>query len=198
MKLTQKQERFTRNLFEGMSQYDAYREAGYAITASRATIDANASRLANNDKILARLERLNKEADDASIATVKERKQILTEIARGNLLDYQEVGADGSYLNIDKNSPNSRAISEITSRTEYNKDASSAVVVTRVKMHNPEPAIDLLNKMEKIYSDNTVIDNRTLNINVEDPKEKLLGLISRLASRTGEAEGDTEPEPERS
>jgi len=184
MKLTQKQERFTRNLFEGMSQYDAYREAGYAITASRATIDANASRLANNDKILARLERLNKEADDASIAAVKERKQILTEIARGNLLDYQEVGADGSYLNIDKNSPNSRAISEITTRTEYNKDESSAAVVTKVKIHNPVPAIDLLNKMEKIYSENTVnVDNRTVNIYTNSEKAK--ELTERLVGGEG-------------
>jgi len=186
MKLTQKQEKFTRNLFSGMSQYDAYREAGYAVKATRATLDANASRLANNDKIIAQLEWLNKEADDKTIATVKERKQILTEIARGNLLDYQEVGADGSYLNIDKNSPNSRAISEITTRTEYNKDESSAAVVTRVKMHNPVPALDLLNKMEKIYSDSTVnIDKRTLVLVGELTDEQLASIAGKDNSASG-------------
>ena len=57
-------------------------------------------------------------------------------------------------------------------------------------------AIAELNKMEKIYTENITIDNRTLNINVGDPKEKLISLLSRLALRTGEAEGDTGTKPE--
>jgi phage terminase small subunit len=160
--LTLKQERFALNLFSGVSQRDSYVNAGYAKNSSLVIIDANASRLASSEKLLARLAELRQAAEDESVASVLERKQILTEIARGNLLDYQEVGADGSYLNIDKNSPNSRAISEITSRTEYNKDESSAAVVTRVKMHNPMPAVDILNKMDKIYSDTP----QQTNINV--------------------------------
>ncbi len=48
----------------------------------------------------------------SAIADVQERQEILTEIARGNLLDYQETGADGNWLNIGKESPNTRSIAE--------------------------------------------------------------------------------------
>ena len=57
-------------------------------------------------------------------------------------------------------------------------------------------AIAELNKMEKIYTENITIDNRTLNINVGDPKEKLISLLNRLSLRAGEAEGDTGTKPE--
>ncbi|GAI87124.1 unnamed protein product [marine sediment metagenome] len=90
-RLTQKQETFTQNLFKGMSQREAYIEAGYSPKSSMATIDNHACQLANSGKVVARWEELKKKVEDASIATVKERKQILTEIARGNLLDYQET-----------------------------------------------------------------------------------------------------------
>ena len=47
--------------------------------------------------------------------------------------------------------------------------------VTKIKLHNPSQAIDLLNKMDKIYSDNVVnVDNRTLNIIVNSDKAKEL------------------------
>jgi len=79
-KLTQRQEKFTRLIFQGVSQYDAYKQAGYKITA-RSTIDAAASRLANNVKILARLDQFNERVDKKAIYTVEQRKQRLTEIA---------------------------------------------------------------------------------------------------------------------
>ena len=145
--------------------------AGYAEGSAR----ISASRLLTKDNIQSRLMELRQIVEVLSVANVLERKQILTEIARGNLIDYQEVGADGGYLSIGKESPNTRAISEITSRTEYNKDESSAALITKVKLHNPSQAIDLLNKMDKIYSDNVVnVDNRTLNIIVNSDKAREL------------------------
>jgi len=191
MRLTQKQERFARFVFEGMNQRKAYTEAGYTIdNMALTTLDANASRLANNAKVLARLEELRQKAEDASVATVLERKQKLTEILRGNLLDYQEIGADGGYLNIDKSKPNTGAIAEITTRTEYDKDGANAAVVTRVKLHSPIQAADLLNKMDKLYTDGntTNIDARTVNIGVDDAKGKLLSALNRYITREGEAE----------
>jgi len=172
MVLTQKQETFTQNLFKGMYQRDAYIDA-YHPTYALTTIDANASRLANNEKVIARLDELRQKAEDASVATVLERKRILTELARGNLLDYQEVGADGGYLSISKESPNTRAISEITSRTEYNNDGTGAALVTKVKLHSPTQAIDLLNKMDKLYAEgggNTYNDIKVLIV-----REKPIG-----------------------
>jgi len=58
-------------------------------------------------------------------------------------------------------------------------------------------ASDQLNKMEKIYTDGSIVnvDNRKVEINIGDPKEQLLSLLGRYATRTGEAEGDNQSEP---
>jgi len=193
MKLTQKQETFCTEYFKTRDAMQSAVMAGY----SPKSVTCTAYRLLDNARISSRLDELNKKAEDDSIATVQERQRILTEIARGNLIDYQEVGADGGYLNIDKKSPNTRAISEITSRTEYDKDGSGAALVTKVKLHSTTQAIDLLNKMDKIYSDAPPSGNTynigAMQVNVGDPKEKLLGIINRLAARAGEVESDTGP-----
>jgi phage terminase small subunit len=182
--LTQKQELFTLNLFNGMSQREAYVKAGYSANSLPATIGHHACVLAASDKVVTRLAELRAEAKDDTIADVRERQQILTEIARGNLLDYQEVGADGGYLNIGKESPNTRAISEITSRTEYNNDGAGAAVVVKVKLHSPTAAIDLLNKMDGIYEDkpaqhNLILVNRVvINENGHNPKTPFKEIIN--------------------
>ena len=81
--LTQRQENFTLNIFNGMTQRDAYIEV-YHPSYSIETIDANASRLASNEKVKARLDELNQRTEDSTVATVKERKQRLTTILRGD------------------------------------------------------------------------------------------------------------------
>jgi len=191
MKLTQKQIGFVLDVVKEIKPGQAY--MNHYKVKSMSVADACASRLLKSAKIQAYYQKLLTKMEDESIASPKERKQILTEITRGNLTDYQETGADGAWLNIGKESPHTKAISEITSRTD-GKDS----VITKVKLHNPIQAITELNKMERIYSENTVVDNRTVNINIGDPKEKLIILINRLATRIREAEGDTITKPERS
>lgn len=192
MKLTQKQETFCLKYFELGNATEAALIAGY----SPRTAQVIASENLTKPMIIERIESLRKDAEDASVATVLERKQILTEIARGNLLDYQEVGADGGYLSIGKESPNTKAISEITSRTEYDKDGVNATLITKVKLHNPVNAITELNKMEKIYSDNTTVINNNLSIDkaVINAGERLENAITRLSARIGETEVSGQPE----
>ncbi len=166
-KLSQKQEKFCRKLFEGMTQRQAYVEAGYSSKMALATLDADASRLANSAKVLIRVEELRKKAEEASIMNVIERKQRLTEIARAKLTDFMELGQDGSWVNIGKETPNSGAIQEIHSRTEYDDNGAHPTVHTSVKLHDPTRAIDLLNKMDKLYGETTVnIDNRKVEAKV--------------------------------
>lgn len=155
-KLSRKENEYARLRFEGKTQREAWGLAGYSTNYAPKIIDVNACNLEKKNKIQIRLKELRDKADDESIMTVIERKKILSEIAQGNLIDYQETGADGSWLNIGKDSPNTRAIAELTSRTDE-KDS----VITKVKLHNPMKAIDLLNKMDNLYSDTTInIDNR--------------------------------------
>ena len=125
--------------------------------------------------------------EDESIANPIERKQILTEITRARLTDYTTCGPDRDLIDVGPESPNTAALREVTSRTEYDKDGSGVAVVTKVRLHNPIHAIDLLNKMDKLYeADGAVnIDNRTLNIYVNSEKSK--NLTQRLieGERTG-------------
>ncbi len=177
MRLTQRQETFCLKYFELGNASEAALIAGYSPRTVRAIASVNLTKV----NIQTRLKELRQVVEDASVANVLERKQILTEIARGNLIDYQEVGADGGYLSIGKESPNTRAISEITSRTEYNKDESSAALVTKVKLHNPSQAIDLLNKMDGAYA-----PEKYFNVNVEITDltdEELTNIITGRGSK---------------
>lgn len=151
--LSVKQEKFCVNYFETGKLEESAILAGYS-PRSAGTI---ASETIRKPKIIARIRELYKAVEKKKIMSVQERMEILTEIGRGNLLDYQETGADGSWLNIGKESPNTRAIAEITSKTDENGS-----VVVKVRLHNPTTAIDLLNKMDKLYSETTQIniDNR--------------------------------------
>lgn len=135
MNLTQKQETFALNLFKGMYQRDAYIDA-YKATYSMETVDANASRLAHNVKVLARLQELQEAIVDTTVMTVQERKERLSKIGNEELLS-----SKGSII----------------------------------RSGNIQ-AIDLLNKMERIYEEGIKvnIDNRTIEIIVSSDTAKKL------------------------
>jgi phage terminase small subunit len=175
-KLTAKQEKFALYIFQDIPQRVAWGKAGYSTKYSMAIIDTNASILANSNKIKLRLAELRKKKEDAAIANVQERQERLTEILRAKLTDFMEMGQDGSWINIGKETPLSGAIQEMHSTTEYDKDGSKPTVVTSVKLHDPIRAIDLLNKMDKLYSEGTEIniDNRKVEIFVTDKETKQL------------------------
>ena len=183
--LTQKQETFCVKYFELGHGTEAALIAGYNPRTAAIIASQNLRKL----NIKARIEELRQKVEDASVMDVLERQQRLTEIARAKLTDFMELGLDGSWVNIGEETPNGGAIQEIHSRTEYDKDGANPTVHTSVKLHDPMKAIDLLNKMDKIYTDGAqYIDNR--KIEVYDAKGKLTGIITRLASRIGENESD--------
>ena len=74
----------------------------------------------------------------------------------------------------------SHAIQAVDQQTIMGKTGT----VTKLRLHSPTQAIDLLNKMDKIYTEtpNVNIDNRTINIIVRD--EEAAKLIDRIAERT--------------
>lgn len=176
-----RQEIFTQNWFKGKTKEESAIIAGYAPKWAF-TI---ASRLSRNVKVLARYNELQTQASNDIVLNFEQRQNILSEIASGNLLDYQEVGADGGYLSVGKDSPNTKAISEITSRTEYDKNGSGAALVTKLKLHNPIQAIAELNKMDHVYESSPAgyQDNRVINIIVMDSKTK--ELMEKVKDRTG-------------
>lgn len=76
-KLTAKQEKFCQSIADGMNQTDAYKSAYSAKNQTEKTLWANASRIANNSKVLARISELK-----AKIA----KKQLWTRELSVNIL----------------------------------------------------------------------------------------------------------------
>jgi len=148
MRFTAMQERFCFNMAMGvLNQRESYLDAGYSPRQLSSTIDECASGLANMPKIVARIDQIRRENRVGQIADYNERQRILSEIARGQLTDY----LSGSEVVLTPESPNKRAISEYTvksSRGKYGNKVNKAI-----KLHNPVPAIDLLNKMDKVYAE---------------------------------------------
>lgn len=169
--LTFKQQLFAQYLFTGMSQREAYLAAGYSPNQKPATLDHHACVLADSANIVARLEQLRREADDEAIATVTERKKVLTEIIRGRIRQY----TNGKRINVELQDMNSAAVSEVvTSELQIGKGDEAAIIeVTKLKLRDPIAAITELNKMDKVYTEQPPTqDNRTYNILVADDETK--------------------------
>ena len=79
--LTAKQEKFVRNLIEGMTQREAYKNSYDAENMTDKTIDEESCRLFNDCKINARYRELQDELAKASILTATQRAVILSNIA---------------------------------------------------------------------------------------------------------------------
>ena len=173
MKLTVKQERFCINYFQLGNATEAALMAGYSPKTARFIASINLTKA----NIQNRLKELQEKVASAKIMDVQERKERLSEIARGRLTDYQECGLDGSgYISITKNSPNTAAIASIESATKFDEEGNTGTLFTKVRLHSPTQAIDLLNKMDKLYSEGTQvnIDNRKVIVTTSSEKAKEL------------------------
>ncbi len=156
-----RQELFARNWFEGKTKEESAIVAGYAPKWARSI----GARLSTNVNIIARYNELQQKAEDDSVANVLERKQVLTQIVRGRFADFM------TKLTPEK--LQSAALQEIRI-TEIGRDIP--VKHTTIKLNSPAQAIDLLNKMDKLYGDEATIkvDARTLTINVETEEDRKL------------------------
>jgi phage terminase small subunit len=81
--LTAKQEQFVKNIIDGMSQTDAYRNSYDTKRMADKTIHEKASRLMADDKVRARLQELRDLLAKPTIMTAQERLELLTRIAKG-------------------------------------------------------------------------------------------------------------------
>jgi len=93
-KLTVKQEKFVQGLFSGLSQREAYRQAFNCRRMSEKTMDEKACRLANADKVRARIDELTNELKSRTMVTIE---RVLAEYARLGFFDPRKLfNADGS------------------------------------------------------------------------------------------------------
>ena len=184
--LTQKQEQFALNLFKGLTQREAWIQAGYSSNYPVATIDKNACTLASKGKIKGRVEELRAQMAKPSIMSLEEMLERHSEIARARLTDFQTAGADGSWIDIGPENPSAGALQEITSRTEYDKDGSSPSVITKVKLHDPVRSMQEIARLKGHYpkdgAGGTHNDKAIYFILSGEQSEKLIeGIGDRLA-----------------
>ena len=121
--LTAKQEKFVRNIIQGMSQREAYKNSYDAENMADDSIDVEACKLFNSPKIAQRYKELQERLATASVMTAQERLEYLTRIVCGTELEQGMVTVDGEDF-----------------IKEYPVDLS-----TRLK------AIDIMNKMQGEY-----------------------------------------------
>lgn len=89
--LTAKQEKFVRNLIQGMSQREAYKRSYDAENMLDTSIDVEACKLFNNPKVAQRYEELQNRLANKAIMSAEERLEFLTRIVLGTELE-QIVG----------------------------------------------------------------------------------------------------------
>ena len=92
--LTAKQEKFVRNLVQGMSQREAYKNSYDAENMSDKVIDNEASKLFNSHEISMRYKELQNRLVKHTIMTAQERLEYLTEVIQGLQLDNNDTPAD--------------------------------------------------------------------------------------------------------
>lgn len=149
-----KQERFAQNCLD-MSFSDARRAAFDCSRETDKTVWEEASRLASNPKVAARINFLKAQTASAKVMSVQERKEVLSELGRRNPADYIQAGKDGGWITYGPDSKNPRAVSGIETSTKTvtseKGTLSETTLITKLKILEPVSAIAELNKMEGVY-----------------------------------------------
>lgn len=160
-------ERFAQAIFKGRNQTEAAIEAGYKKSRARFT----GRDLASYSHIIERIKELNEATETLAIASVSERKEVLTEIIRGRFSHF--IGSDGKMVELTEENLKSAALQEVKI-VEFVKGKGAKEKATTIKLYSPVQAIDLLNKMGGDYP--------PAKVEVE-PGEELGAALSELLGR---------------
>ena len=174
--LTQKQETFCVKYFELRNVTKAALAAGYSakyavsigsFTLTKPAIQARIKELRGKVE-----KQVFKNLKDASVMSVLERKQKLSEIGRADVTEF--VDKEG---NVDVSGGNTGVIEEIQVKDwRGRKDGRVQSRTKKVKIHPKIQAIQELNKMEGIYTEGPQvnIDNRKVEITVVSERAREL------------------------
>ena len=142
--LTAKQEQFVKNIIDGMSQADAYRNAYDTSRMQDKTVWEKASALMKNDKVTARLKELRDLLAKPTIMSAQQRLEYLTRVINGEQGEKMVQMVDGEPIEVD--------------------------VPTSLK--NKLNAIDIMNKMQGEYTQKIEAEvTNAVNIHIELSEE---------------------------
>jgi len=135
-------------------------EAGYTEKSAHNT----GVRVIKDEYVCARLSHLREKEWEDNVMSISERRSRLSSMGRGDVADYAEAGKDGTYLMYGPDSPNTQAVSEISSVS-----TDQGAMITKLKLRDPSKAIDTLNRMDGVYVEKHEVDT-TVNV-VEIPAQ---------------------------
>ena len=130
IKLTPKQERFVQNVFKGMSQREAYKDAYKTKRMSDNAIDREACVMMKSPKISQRYQQLVDKLEKKTIMTAEERMEWLSKVITGDIKEveiYKETNLE-------------------TGKDEIREKEIPSQLSTKLK------AMDTLNKMTGEYT----------------------------------------------
>ena len=173
-------EKFAQLRASGTTETAAAKGAGYSPKTAR----VQGSALLTNPNICNRISELQKACADEAIMDITERKKILSEIGRGNLVDYQKAGKDKqARIVFDKSSPNPRAVQELTEHIETGgRGKKGDIRIRKIKLHGPIGAIQELNKMDGAHAP----ARSQVDISGEITDGHQESVADRVAARTAE------------
>lgn len=117
--------------------------------------------------------RLRKTEDKKTIAAVAERKEILTEIARGRLTDFVETVKGAVVIKVNPDCLNTSAVKKLKTSTIGSGDFPTEI--TEIQLADPVRAINELNKMEGEHAPEKREISGTLGIvNIEEMDDEHL------------------------
>ena len=173
-------EKFAQARFKGRNQTEAAIEAGYKESRARFT----GRDLATYSHIIERIKELHKATETSAIASVIERKEVLTEIIRGRFSHF--IDTEGNIVELTEENLKSAALQEVKI-VEFvdDKRARGKEKAMTIKLYSPIQAIDLLNKMGGDYPPANV-----LKLEPGDTLGPMLvELLSKLRGYTGKDKG---------
>ena len=158
MKLTAKREIFIVNVFQGMSQAQAYREAYPKSKKWKSNaVESNASTLMKNTKVLQRYEELRAMKVEKAVVTAD---MVIAELALLAFSDPAKLFNSHGHLIPIQDLPEevSRTISEVTTtiKSVGKGDDAEPYEVTKIKQHDKKGSLDLLGRHFGIYE----LDNK--------------------------------------
>lgn len=134
-KLTPKQERFVQGLISGLSQRQAYIQAGYSTNyANNDRIDSEACKLFNNPKVFKRYKELLDDNKERVLLTTADKRRRIQQIAIDNEKDNPHIALkaydidnkmDGSYYQNFDNTDQLNKLDEILAAIKQEAEESS-------------------------------------------------------------------------
>jgi phage terminase small subunit len=183
--LTPQQEKFVNGLYMGLSQREAYKAAYNCENMKDNVIDAKASALAKQDKIMVRLEKLQEHFQVIMENRLNVNKEWvmkrLIDIADSNILDLLEIEEEEFFAGVDKTNftPIMKKYGTVRilpsngiAKTKYN--AVSGIKQGRhgveIKFYDKTKAIELIGKELGMFKDH--VENENINMSYEEYVEK--------------------------